>query len=148
MYLHTLLSGVEHTIPQVDLDSVLDGSMKERLLVTYEQRIDPIFKVLHWPSTCTKLRSLGLDNEVRALAAAVYFTATCSLFDHEIENRTELIEQLRHLAEESLAAANVLTTRSLCVLQAFLIYLVSREIFFRVQPSANPCSGWHPRLSS
>lgn len=107
--------------------------MKERFLNVYQARIDTIFKVTHWPSTSSLIRfhdqsdcdPKPLAANVKALASAVYFTATCSLMDHELDSRQAIVEQYRQTAEDAFVHAGLLTTKSFITLQAFVIYLVS-----------------------
>lgn len=107
----------------------VDREMQPFLMETYKQRVDTIFKVLHWPTASKLLQSSSMDQcgispGARALQNAVFFTATCSLFDHEIANRQDLLDNYRRATEAALTAADLLTTSSLETLQAFVIYLV------------------------
>jgi len=103
--------------------------MQHFLLDVYHERVHALFKVLHWPSTLALLDTSkdSDDIKLRALKSAIYFTSVCSLLDHELEGRRVILSQYRQRAEEAFIDAGLLTTTSLMVLQAFVIYLVSTE---------------------
>ena len=107
--------------------------LPERLLTVYKQRVDPIFKPLHWPSALRISSSQECKQcpDAKALGCAIYFTAACSLFDHELDDRVMVVEQSQRAAEQAFEQAGLLTTMSVIVLQAFVIYLVSVNIPFR-----------------
>jgi hypothetical protein len=101
--------------------------LQEWLLSVYKQRVDPIFKPLHWPSA---LRIISSQEprpcpNAEALGCATYFTAACSLFDRELDDRAMVIKQCQRAVEQAFGQVGLLTTASLVVLQAFVIYLVS-----------------------
>lgn len=109
--------------------------VKYQLLTAYRERVDAIFRVLHWPSTVIAIEALNdhahnadAQADLRALEAAIYFTAVCSLLDHEVQFRQSLVDQYRSIAEEALANAQLLTTSSVVVLQALTIYLVCMSL--------------------
>lgn len=105
-------------------DSPIDWTVQlpdEQLYELYYTRFHPLFKVLHWPS----IKPILEDEE--ALKAAVLFGAVCTTLPHELQDRDQAVEQAKRRVESCLARANVLTTMDMKVLQAFLIYLVSRE---------------------
>lgn len=111
--------------------------MHHFLLDVYHKRIHALFVVLHWPSTMALLHAETDEKnaEVRALRSAIYFSSICSLFNHELEGRREILNQYRQRAEQAFIEANLLTTTSFMVLQAFVIYLVSMNIC-----SPDPCA--------
>lgn len=64
------------------------------------------------------------------LESAIYFLAICSLAQDDCErlqlgDRFALMDSFRKITEMLLAKAGLLTTTSLTVLQAFVLYLVS-----------------------
>lgn len=113
--------------------------IREHLCTVYSRQVDPVFKVLHWPSVCSYLiygkQYLNYqpgDSAAEALAAAVYYTATCSLTDMQClslfaENKAAVIPRYRAACEASLDRAGLTTTQDLTVLQAFVLYLVSAQ---------------------
>lgn len=110
----------------------LSPSLKDWLLNVYKERVDCLFKPLHWHSTLfaiqhqsSRLQDEKSSIDAKALENAIYFTSTCSLFDHELDGRQTLVEQLRRATEDALVESDLLTTTSLVVLQAFVVYLVS-----------------------
>lgn len=126
---HAILFGV-HTTSEPNEPTL---RMKEYLLGVYKARVDAIFKVLHWPSTLSALRDVSLaDPSKQALASAIYFTAVCSLMNHELDGRNAIVEQYRRSAEEAFVRANLLSTRDFVTLQAFVIYLVSSALHSHV----------------
>ncbi|GAB7323418.1 hypothetical protein MBLNU13_g05875t1 [Cladosporium sp. NU13] len=103
----------------------MTSEMNEFLLNVYHERIHALFNVLHWPSTLAsfKVSKEKEDVKARALKSAIFFTSVCSLLDHELEGRREILDQYRQRAEEAFIDAGLLTTTSFMVLQAFVIYL-------------------------
>jgi hypothetical protein len=99
------------------------------LLDVYHKRVHALFPVLHWPSTLALLEAANdpQNTNLRALRSAVHFSSVCSLMDFELEARRNLLDQYRQRAEQAFIDAELLTTTSLIVLQAFVIYLVSLD---------------------
>ncbi|KAF7193773.1 C6 finger domain transcription factor adaR [Pseudocercospora fuligena] len=95
------------------------------LIDTYRERVDPIFKVLHWPTAFHAISptNKSLDPTIKALRLAMCFVATCSILNYEMPNKQLLTERYRHYTEAALASAELLTTNRLETLQAFVIYL-------------------------
>lgn len=105
------------------------SATKAWLISVYKDRVDPLFKPLHWPSTLSILQRGGKKSaEERALEYGIYFVAACSLFDHELERRQSIVEQFRQTVEEALTEAGLLTSTSLILLQAFVIHLVRLKV--------------------
>lgn len=100
--------------------------LNEWLLTVYKDRVDPIFKPLHWPTAISQIRSQieSPSNEIAALECAIHFTATCALFESERDQRGISVESLLQDTESALVRAGLLTTTSTILLQAFVIYLV------------------------
>ena len=107
----------------------MTSEMNQFLLDVYHERVHALLKVLHWPSTLALLSTTKDSDEIklRALKSAICFTSVCSLFDHELEGRRAILSQYRQCAEKAFIDAGLLTTTSLMVLQAFVIYLVSTD---------------------
>lgn len=110
--------------------------MASWLLAVYRERFDPICKIVHWPTVYTtfslqhhqgRLPELSVADQ--ALESAIHFTALCTLQDIEVNGRSTLVEQYRARAEASLVRAGLLSSQSVVVLQAFVIYLVSASPF-------------------
>nr|POE65101.1 c6 finger domain transcription factor nscr [Quercus suber] len=94
----------------------------------YRDRVDVIFKVLHWPTACSMIdykTPTQPTAEVEALEYAIYFAAMCTTSSFEVDDRDSKIGQFRLATEAALIHANLLTTKSLTTLQAFVLYLVS-----------------------
>jgi hypothetical protein len=106
------------------------------LLYLYRQRVDCLYKILHWPTVLAdiaRLQSEAQDRDkptpIRALELSIYFTSLCSITNDEARNlglgdRTDLIEQYRDATENALSEAGLLQQPNVTVLQAFVIYLV------------------------
>jgi hypothetical protein len=109
--------------------------MRSRLLHLYQERVDCLFKITHWPTVFTTIEKQYTDNHYRpslpstqALEFSVYFLAICSINDHEsqemfLENRQSLVQRFRVAAEMLISKANLLNSPDLITLQAFVIYL-------------------------
>jgi hypothetical protein len=105
------------------------------LLDVYHKRVHALFPVLHWPSTLALLEAANdsQNTNLRALRYAILFSAVCSLMEFELEGRRSLLDQYRQRAEQAFIDAELLTTTSLIVLQAFVIYLVSSYVCFHIR---------------
>ena len=112
--------------------------MRSTLLQLYRCRVDAVFKVVHWPTAINEIESSHPDTEygsqspaIQALEFAMYFAAACSVtdFDSEIllpEAKWSLVQRYRRATEVSISKANFFRYPDLTLLQAFVIYLVSR----------------------
>ncbi|KAK5168300.1 uncharacterized protein LTR77_006869 [Saxophila tyrrhenica] len=109
----------------------------EQLTSIYHDRFDALFKVLHWPTAIAQMTQADPKPwscsfvEQQALRSAVHFGAVCTLQAHEVSEKSAITEQYRSVAETSLISAGLLTTRSLVVLQAFVIYLSAIDRGFK-----------------
>ena len=121
------------------MSSPLPGldSTRRLLLHFYQTRVDPLFEVLHWPTAIAAIERQYTNaggkaySSVRALESVIYFLAVCSMTYEETgmllsADRTALLEQYRLDAEMSISRAKLLQSPDMIVLQAFVIYLVSR----------------------
>lgn len=102
----------------------------DQILAVYRERVDFIFKVLHWPTVLLQLAERSSDVSVQALERCIHFAAMCTLTESEVsellsEDKESLVRQYRLAAETSLSRANLLSSANLVTLQAFVIYLVS-----------------------
>ena len=118
----------QQTIRQV-LKQDLSSELQEHLLLTYHTRFDSVFKVLHWPAAIAMIKRPDPMNPGHARASctlktAIQFAAVCTLAAHELEDRRSILQQTWQNVEVSLSDASLLTTTSIVVLQAFVIYLV------------------------
>jgi hypothetical protein len=119
-----MLFGQSKNVGLTDMAS----EVNDFLLNVYHERIHALFNVLHWPSTLALFNASNEEDvKIRALKSAILFTSVCSLLDHELEGRRAILSQYRQRAEEAFIDAGLLTTTSLMVLQAFVVYLVSTE---------------------
>jgi hypothetical protein len=107
------------------------GATTKYLVSTYEQRIDPILKVIHIPSLRKLLlaRQQSCDSAQQAIVSAVQFSAASTLDDAECleqsgEQKSSLCHTLRRQTEALLAATDLYTAPTLPSLQAFIVYLV------------------------
>ena len=104
----------------------------EALLEVYFSNVDPVMRVIHGPTLRKKLSTYC--HEVHPLAFAIYFSAINSLPPAVVESRfgeqkADLINKYETGLEIGLARANYLTSPSLEILQAFIIWLtcITRE---------------------
>jgi hypothetical protein len=107
------------------------------LFRVYVEQVDPAIKILHRPS----LSKLMEKNKpyltypeghvyVTALSAAVCYAAACSLTEKQCcrtfqASKLSIVTTLRRVCERALEQADVLGTRDMTVLQAFVLYIVS-----------------------
>ncbi|KAF2171008.1 hypothetical protein M409DRAFT_51243 [Zasmidium cellare ATCC 36951] len=108
----------------------LPPALKGHLLSVYKDRVDCLFKPLHWPSTLLIIlnqqncQDNATKKESHALESAIYFTSACTLFDHELNGRRSIVEKLRRECEDALVTAGHITTTSFMLLQAFVVYFL------------------------
>jgi hypothetical protein len=109
--------------------------MDHFLLDVYHKRVHALFPVIHWPSTMALLETANdpQNTGLRTLRSAIHFTSVCSLMDYELKARRHILSQYRQRAEQAFIDAELLTTTSLTVLQAFVIYLVSFDVCFHIR---------------
>ncbi|OAA65545.1 Transcription factor [Niveomyces insectorum RCEF 264] len=113
--------------------------LARRLCQVYLDQVDPITKILHRPSIA-KLMLRGDDYlnypdghvSVEALRAAVMYAAACSMTDRQCgsllsADKPRLVAGCRRACEGALERADLLTTRDITALQAFVLYLVGRR---------------------
>jgi hypothetical protein len=115
---------------------IMSEEKRNILLYLYRQRVDCLYKILHWPTVLAdiaRLHSEARDSykptPIRALELSIYFTSLCSITNDEAMNlglgdRAGLIEQYRNSTERALSEAGLLQQPNVTVLQAFVIYLV------------------------
>ncbi|KAH7025118.1 fungal-specific transcription factor domain-containing protein [Microdochium trichocladiopsis] len=100
---------------------------------TFEERVDPIIKLLHKPSMVDIIRNLTgdwsrLDAALAALVLAVSFAAVAAFDEDEVpknfgSSKSEVLARYRLGAEQAFQQCDLLTTKDLGVLQAYVIYL-------------------------
>ncbi|KAK2877750.1 hypothetical protein FQN49_001226 [Arthroderma sp. PD_2] len=110
-----------------------------KLCHIYLHNVDPIIKILHRPSIRKWMvdgdKYLGYPEEhtsVRALESAVCYAAANSMTDSQCQaafqaSKSSIVAAHRRMCERAIESANLLTTRDMIVLQAFVLYLVGRR---------------------
>jgi hypothetical protein len=124
-----------HTEQGNPLDHLSDHSAI--LCKVYRQNVDPLVKILHYPSLESFLvqKTWYLSYPERhpvpeALRFAVYFLAVCTLDEEttrlqlQVSNQKDLVAELQLACRQTLENANLLVTRDITVLQAFVLYLL------------------------
>ena len=116
-------------------DSVeFPSSLPDRLFDVYLDRVHSIFRPIHWHSTVSAIRSsphvvedreFAPPDHAEVLERAIYFTAATSLLEHELQQKSSIVAHLRQRVEDAFIQIDLLSTKSLLILQAFVIYLVS-----------------------
>lgn len=108
------------------------GHLTDTLVDIFEQRIDPILKVIHVPSLRKSLLDETWPHTVaqQAILSALQFSATCILGEAECWERlgaqkSSLCQELKRHTEAFLSEADLYTEPTLTSLQAYVIYLVS-----------------------
>jgi hypothetical protein len=107
---------------------------------TYFTNVDPIFKILHRPTTLSSIAA-GTSNfsappnngVIELLMLCMYFAAVTSLSPEECQqtyhqDSQTLLAKFRHGAELAFARENLLVTNEFAVLQAFVLYLVALRV--------------------
>ncbi|KAK5718703.1 hypothetical protein LTR15_008437 [Elasticomyces elasticus] len=105
-----------------------------QLWQAYLTNVDPVMKVVH--AGTLQVTVLGqiakgdIPTSMQALTWAIYFVSVVSLDEDECaaklqSNRSELVARYRQATEDALSAARFVTTTSIEVLQALVIYLAT-----------------------
>ena len=111
----------------------------DRLLRQYEEAVNPIARVVHWPSLQVSYDnfwmtvSMGIEPtaSLQALVFATLFSAAVSMPDDVcmttfgLQNQA-LVENFQQATEVALGKANFLRTTKVETLQALVIYIVRR----------------------
>ena len=124
-----------HTQPTLDLaDAGPSTSQACILWDTYKENVDPLVKIVHRPSIeRIFLKASGIPHNASkaeaALLYSIYLTALITLEPVQCEalfgtSKSFMTSHYRALTEKAMAKASFLTSSSLLVLQAFVMYLV------------------------
>lgn len=108
----------------------LSGNQRHELWNIFTENVDLLIKILHKPTAEPLFDSEPSTPETSALVAAICLSATTSLTDHQCQSRLGhpkelLTAHFKSATESALSRASFLTTASLQVHQAFVIYLNS-----------------------
>lgn len=105
-----------------------------RLWTVYEERCDPLIKMLHIPTMRKTIYSVKDDPAAcprakEPLLFAIYFATMTALTCEECkeitgESRPDLVARYRFGTEQALARAHFLTSEEMSVLQALVLFLV------------------------
>jgi hypothetical protein len=116
--------------------SVPPPVMSEMLFELFRVRVDTVYKVVHLPTILALIRAARSDGKqtanILALEHAMYFTAVCTIDDHETEAiglgpRDNVLRSYRSAVERFLAYCHLLSYPDLHALQALVIYMVSNH---------------------
>ncbi|RFU32449.1 hypothetical protein B7463_g3886, partial [Scytalidium lignicola] len=115
----------------------LESSHIRFLWRAYLRNVDPMIKLLHVPSIQAiiedTVQNRSVSSDINALLWAIYFAAITSLTDDEVylmfgEKRSQMFPLYKSRLEQALSRANLLNTKHLTTLQAFvLLILCSRS---------------------
>jgi hypothetical protein len=105
------------------------------LLRLYRQRVDSVYKILHWPSVLSMLEARRCNSGTpprlseNVLENSIYFMAICSITATEAEkiglgDRDSVLQLCQEQLETLFAQSNLLNSPDIILLQAFVIYLV------------------------
>jgi hypothetical protein len=107
---------------------------------TYFTNVDPIFKILHRPTTLSSIAASTSNfsappnnGVIELLMLCMYFAAVTSLSPEECQqiyhqDSQTLLAKFRHSAELAFARENLLVTNEFAVLQAFVLYLIALRV--------------------
>lgn len=107
---------------------------------TYIDRVEPLGKILHVPSTAEMLARASKEPEKASrtdecLLFAIYHFAVFSMTEDECitqlgKSRTNLMERYQFATRQALVNASFLKTTELPILQALVIFLISCAYFY------------------
>ena len=118
------------------MSTPLTSEHSDLLQNMYHERVDCLYKILHWPTFLADLKSLRSDDagsiqsrSIRALESAVCFLGLVSITKDEatvfgLGGKSLLLNQLQATTERLLAEAALYRQPNLTTLQAFVTYLV------------------------
>ncbi|KIM96896.1 hypothetical protein OIDMADRAFT_65474, partial [Oidiodendron maius Zn] len=110
-----------------------------QMCLVYLRQVDPVIKILHRPSLQGWLVRgegyLGYPSghaSVDALSAAVCYSAASSMTENQCHasfhtNKSTVVADYRKACEAAMQRADLLATRDITVLQAFVLYLIARR---------------------
>ncbi|KAI0839917.1 hypothetical protein F5Y06DRAFT_303035 [Hypoxylon sp. FL0890] len=116
-----------------------DNKITAQLCQVYLSQVDPIIKVLHRPSLSKFMLGgqsyLGYEAghiSTTCLSSAVCYSALASMTEEQCQaafnmNKCALTVEYREACEAELERSELLTTRDVTILQAFILYLVARR---------------------
>ena len=135
----TLPSSVLFNCPSSLADDPIEPAsphMRSALLRIYQERVDCVFKITHWPTVVTIIEKQYEPSQyqsssspsTKALEFSIYFLAICSVSDEEsqnmfLERKQLLLQRYCRASDLMLSRADLLTRPDLTVLQAFVIHL-------------------------
>ena len=100
----------------------------------YKENVDPLIRLLHRPTVKNIVfqasnRPETINKPTEALLYAIYYAAVTSLTPSQCqkllsEDRDRALNKYRFAMEQALARANLLTSSSFMVLQAFVLFLI------------------------
>ena len=114
------------------------------LFTLYTRNCDPVFKILHIPTTqklvanaSANVQEIPYGNYVEPLLFAIYYAAVTSLTEEECrhlfqDSKEYLLGRYRVGTEAALANADLLNSSELGVLQALVAFLVSTTSRYQV----------------
>jgi hypothetical protein len=112
---------------------------------TYFTNVDPIFKIIHRPTTLSRIANSTRNfsappnnNVTELLMLCMYFAAIKSMSPKDCQNTFHqdsqiLLSKFRRSAELAFAKENLLITDEFAVLQAFTIYLFTLRVHSKTQ---------------
>ncbi|KAH8814961.1 fungal-specific transcription factor domain-containing protein [Xylogone sp. PMI_703] len=109
----------------------------------YLRNVDSMIKLLHTPTVQTIIEAIAQNRctaspDLNALLCAIYFAAITSLTDDELylmfgENRSQMFPRYKSRLEQALNRANLLNTKHLTTLQAFVLLIFCSRTIMPVQ---------------
>ncbi|KAK9853033.1 hypothetical protein MYU51_007607 [Penicillium brevicompactum] len=105
----------------------------------YINNINPLLKISHIPTLQPQVIEAATDlahapKPLRALMSGIYFTATNSMTDEEVqttfgENKLAFVTNLRENAEHALLSTSFMKSNDIMVLQAYVLYLIGLRLY-------------------
>ena len=113
----------------------LDAKVREALLDSYQTRIDPVFKPVHWPLVRRDIQASRSSTAISvtsasatALEYAIYYLAICSLSESEcldllLDTKDRSLRLYRRATTALISRARTLQSPDMQGLQAFVVCL-------------------------
>lgn len=129
-------------IAAIDLEDVTPSPVQIfRLWQVFLERVNPITKLIHVPSLQPLVVEAAANhsnvaNNAQALLFAIYLVASLTMTDSEARqmldmSKEEALKKFTAGVKAALTKVNFLKNHDLMTLQALILYLVRRDLFFR-----------------
>ncbi|KAH7076109.1 hypothetical protein FB567DRAFT_632393 [Paraphoma chrysanthemicola] len=114
----------------------LSPKLRNELLALYQERVDTVYKILHWPTVLSVINAkherpmaASSMHSMEILESSIYFMSICSInadeaLDIGLGSRVQALQVQRSHLESLFAGSCLMHDPDVTILQAFVIYLI------------------------